>query len=97
MTEKELKNDTVENTGLVEDVVKSIMTPGYTANGVIKIMFYTFYALFITLLFMIYLTRGNPHVIALFLLALCLFVTIKWFIAELDRSKHQENTGKKNK
>lgn len=68
----------IDATGLTGDIIKSIMTPGYTASGVIQIMFYTFYALFATLLFMIFITGGNPHVIALFLLALCLFVTIKW-------------------
>ncbi|KAK4516904.1 decapping endonuclease targeting mRNA [Mucor velutinosus] len=84
----------IEADGLAGDIIKSIMTPGYTASGVIRIMFYAFYALFATLLFMIFITRGNPHVIALFLLALCLFVTIKWFIAELDHVKKQEAAAK---
>ncbi|KAF1807779.1 hypothetical protein V8B55DRAFT_1350069 [Mucor lusitanicus] len=82
----------IEADGLAGDIIKSIMTPGYTASGVIRIMFYAFYALFATLLFMIFMTGGNPHVIALFLLALCLFVTIKWFIAELDYVKKQQAT-----
>lgn len=68
----------IEADGITGDIIKSIMTPGYTASGVIQIMFYAFYALFATLLFMIFMTGGNPHVIVLFLLALCLFVTIKW-------------------
>src|SRR5438045_1017650 len=33
----------------VDDLVHSLMTPGYTAKGVIRIMFYAFYALFATL------------------------------------------------
>lgn len=65
--------------GLVGDIAKSIMTPGYTANGVIQLMYYTFYALFATLFFMLFMTGGNPHVIALTLIAICLFVTIKWY------------------
>lgn len=69
----------IEETGILGDIIKSIMTPGYTASGVIQIMFYTFYALFATLLFMIIITGGNPHVIALLLLAICLFITIKWY------------------
>lgn len=68
----------IEASGITGDIIKSIMTPGYTANGVIQIMFCTFYALFATLLFMIFITGGNPHVIALLLIAICLFVTIKW-------------------
>ena len=74
----EQQNIEIETTGLAGDIVKSIMTPGYTANGVINIMFYTFYALFATLLFMIFMTGGNPHVIALLLLAICLFASIRW-------------------
>ncbi|CEG77198.1 hypothetical protein RMATCC62417_11994 [Rhizopus microsporus] len=86
----------METNGLADDIVKSIMTPGYTAKGVIKIMFYTFYVLFATLLFMIVITGGNPHVIALLLLAICLFVTIRWFIGELERAKRQEQQQKED-
>ncbi|CAO3700482.1 hypothetical protein G6F70_004926 [Rhizopus microsporus] len=86
----------METNGLGDDIVKSIMTPGYTAKGVIKIMFYAFYALFATLLFMIVITGGNPHVIALLLLAMCLFVTIRWFIGELERAKRQEQQEKED-
>ncbi|KAI8355537.1 hypothetical protein BD560DRAFT_407126 [Blakeslea trispora] len=74
----EQQNIEIEATGLTGDIVKSIMTPGYTASTVINIMFYTFYALFATLLFMIFMTGGNPHVIALLLLAICLFGSIRW-------------------
>ncbi|KAI9267323.1 hypothetical protein BY458DRAFT_587143 [Sporodiniella umbellata] len=73
------------------------MTPGYTAKSVIRIMFYAFYALFATLLSMVFMTGGNPHVIALLLLALCLFVTIRWFISELEQSKLQQQEKEKNK
>ncbi|KAI8336439.1 ER protein Pkr1-domain-containing protein [Choanephora cucurbitarum] len=86
----EQQNIEIETTGLAGDIVKSIMTPGYTANGVINIMFYTFYALFATLLFMIFMTGGNPHVIALLLLAICLFVSIRWFITEMEHAKRQQ-------
>ncbi|KAG1436020.1 hypothetical protein G6F56_013736 [Rhizopus delemar] len=85
----------IETHGLTGDIAKSIMTPGYTAKGVIQIMFYTFYALFATLLFMLFMTGGNPHVIALLLLAICLFVTIKWFIGELEHAKMEEERNKK--
>lgn len=64
--------------GLVEDIINSIMTPGYTASGVIQLMFYAFYALFATLAAMVVMTGGNAHVIALLLLAICLFVAIRW-------------------
>ncbi|KAI8341710.1 hypothetical protein BC941DRAFT_509808 [Chlamydoabsidia padenii] len=75
--------------GLVEDIIKSIMTPGYTASGVIQFMFYVFYALFATLAVMVIMTGGNAHVIALLLLAICLFLAIRWFLAEMDHIKRQ--------
>ncbi|KAI9313602.1 ER protein Pkr1-domain-containing protein [Dichotomocladium elegans] len=74
---------------IVDDIVQSILTPGYTANGVIKLMFYAFYMLFATLAIMVVMTRGNIHVIALLLLSICLFITIRWFMAEMDRIKKQ--------
>ncbi|KAI9246104.1 hypothetical protein BDA99DRAFT_565684 [Phascolomyces articulosus] len=82
--------------GIVNDIVQSIMTPGYTAKGVIKLMFYAFYILFATLTIMIFLSGGNLHVIALLLLSICLFLTIRWFIAEMDRIKAQEQQEKKD-
>lgn len=63
---------------LVDDIVQSVMTPGYTATGVIKLMFYAFYMLFATLAAMVIMTGGNLHVVALLLLSICLFLTIKW-------------------
>lgn len=63
---------------LVDDIVQSVMTPGYTATGVIKLMFYAFYMLFATLATMVVMTGGNLHVVALLLLSISLFLTIKW-------------------
>ncbi|KAI8365900.1 uncharacterized protein BYT42DRAFT_618353 [Radiomyces spectabilis] len=81
-----------QSQGLASDIVKSIMTPGYTARGVITLMFYAFYALFATLFLLIFLTGGNGHVVALLLLSLCLFFIIKWYIAELEYMKRQTET-----
>ncbi|KAI9499354.1 hypothetical protein BDB00DRAFT_796462 [Zychaea mexicana] len=80
--------------GIVNDIVQSIMTPGYTAKGVIKLMFYAFYVLFATLAAMVVVTGFNGHVIALLLLSICLFLTIRWFIAEMERVKAQEQAKK---
>ncbi|CAO3634057.1 unnamed protein product [Cunninghamella blakesleeana] len=90
-----MESNKEEDKGLVTDIITSIMTPGYTATGVIKIMFYAFYALFATLFGMVIITGGNGHVIALFLLSICLFIAIQWFIAEMDRIKHENNEGNK--
>ncbi|KAL0075064.1 hypothetical protein J3Q64DRAFT_1776513 [Phycomyces blakesleeanus] len=80
--------------GLTNDIIRSIMTPGYTAKGVIKLMFYAFYALFATLAAMVVITGGNGHVIALLLLSLCLFFTIRWFVAEMEQIKKNEVVNK---
>lgn len=64
--------------GLANDIVESVLTPGYTAKGVIRLMFYSFYLLFATLVGMIIVTRGNYHVIGLLVLSICLFLTIRW-------------------
>ncbi|KAG0179568.1 hypothetical protein DFQ29_001918 [Apophysomyces sp. BC1021] len=81
--------------GLVADIVQSIMTPGHTPKGVIQLMFYAFYALFVTLGIMVVMTGFNGHVIALLLLSLCLFLTIRWFVAEMERMDRNADTPKK--
>lgn len=43
-------------------------------------MNYSFYALFVTLIGMIFLTNGNIHVCALFGLSVGLFLSIKWLV-----------------
>ncbi|ORZ25857.1 hypothetical protein BCR42DRAFT_364345 [Absidia repens] len=89
--------DTSTEGGLVNDIITSIMTPGYTATGVIQAMFYAFYALFATLTIMVIITGGNPHVIALLLLSVCLFIAIRWFLAELDNIKRQNGETTKDR
>ncbi|KAI9307579.1 hypothetical protein BJ944DRAFT_261667 [Cunninghamella echinulata] len=89
------KQEVVEE-GFVTDIITSIMTPGYTATGVIKLMFYAFYALFVTLLGMVFITGGNGHVIALLFLSICLFIAIRWFIAEMDRIKRENKDDDNN-
>ncbi|CAO3628542.1 unnamed protein product [Cunninghamella echinulata] len=91
----DMKQEIVEE-GLVTDIITSIMTPGYTATGVIKLMFYAFYALFVTLLGMVFITGGNGHVIALLFLSICLFIAIRWFIAEMDRIKRENKDDNNN-
>ena len=63
-------------------VVESIWTPG-TNTGLIKAMNASFYALFATLLIMLFLTSGNGHVWALLGLSLGLFASIKWCVSPI--------------
>lgn len=62
---------------LFQDIISSIFTPG-TNTGLIQAMNYSFYALFVTLLGMLWLTSGNLHVCALLALSVGLFVSVKW-------------------
>lgn len=59
------------------DVVMSVFEPG-TNSGLIRAMNYSFYSLFVTLLLMVYGTKGNVHVCALLVLSVGLFLSIKW-------------------
>jgi ER protein Pkr1 len=64
--------------GLVNDIIESIMTPGYTPNSVIQLMYKAFYALFFTLFLLLLGTSGNLHVLALLIISICLFLSVRW-------------------
>jgi hypothetical protein len=65
--------------GVLSDVVNSVFEPGTNA-GLIKAMSWSFYALFATLLGMVWLTGGNWHVVSLLGLSIALFLSIKWCV-----------------
>jgi hypothetical protein len=52
-------------------------------------MNYSFYALFVTLIGMLFLTGGNIHVCALFGLSVGLFLSIKWWVG-VGKMRHVE-------
>ncbi|KAI8577211.1 hypothetical protein K450DRAFT_253428 [Umbelopsis ramanniana AG] len=76
--------------GLVNDIIESIMTPGYTPNSVIQLMYKAFYALFFTLFLLLLGTNGNLHVLALLIISICLFLSVRWFINEMETMKIAE-------
>ncbi|KAL8284261.1 hypothetical protein RQP46_005010 [Phenoliferia psychrophenolica] len=87
---------TTASSGVLSDVVESIWTPG-TNTGLIKAMNASFYALFATLVVMLFLTGGNGHVWALLGLSLGLFLSIKWFlvqISDVEESRRSERLAK---
>lgn len=71
--------------GVLGDIVDSVFTPG-TNSGLIQATSYSFYALFLTLLGMLWLTGGNIHVWALFGLSVGLFASIKWCVQAADKA-----------
>ncbi|KAJ3076935.1 hypothetical protein HDU99_001281 [Rhizoclosmatium hyalinum] len=70
-----------EPTNLFEEVWMSIFTPGINSK-VVFVMDLCFYALFLSLFGLLVVSGGNFHVVFLLLIATCLFVSVKWFIAE---------------
>ncbi|KDN40032.1 Pkr1-domain-containing protein [Tilletiaria anomala UBC 951] len=50
-----------------------------------NLMNFTFYALFVSLAALIFLTSGNVHVIALLTIAVGLWASVNWFLAELKK------------
>ncbi|KAJ3007305.1 UNVERIFIED_CONTAM: hypothetical protein HDU68_003584, partial [Siphonaria sp. JEL0065] len=76
-------NDLVlpEATNLLEEVWLSIFTPGVNSK-VVFVMDMCFYALFLCLFGLLIASSGSFHVVFLLVIATCLFVTVKWFIAE---------------
>ncbi|RUP50607.1 hypothetical protein BC936DRAFT_138416 [Jimgerdemannia flammicorona] len=63
---------------IVTDLVNSLLYPGHTPSGVIRLLDFAFLALFATLVGMLVLTEGNLHVLAMLVLSVMLFVSIKW-------------------
>ncbi|QLQ78094.1 hypothetical protein HG537_0A03410 [Torulaspora globosa] len=61
---------------------ESIFQPGTTPQLVVA-THVSFIALLTTLVWQIYATNGNFHFYALFFIALCLWVSVMWFIREL--------------
>ncbi|KAI5481462.1 Pkr1p [Pseudohyphozyma bogoriensis] len=68
--------------GILASVIDSIFTPG-TNTGLVQAMSYSFYALFVTLIGMLFLTGGNIHIWALLGLSVGLFASIKWFLEQI--------------
>jgi len=69
---------------MLNDVVSSIFTPG-TNPGLLRAIDFTFYALFATLVLLLVVSDFNLHVVILLFLAVCLFVSLKWVLVELNK------------
>ncbi|KAJ3238793.1 hypothetical protein HDU81_007182 [Chytriomyces hyalinus] len=73
-----------EPSNILEEVWMSVFTPGVNSR-VVMVMDVCFYALFFVFFGMLVITSGNFHVIFLILITACLFISVKWFLAELRR------------
>ena len=87
--------------GVIQDIIDSIFTPG--TNKSVRIFTCVIFVLLIIVLFgMIFLTNFNIHVIVMFILSVGVFVSLCWFMYELqqqselnNKDKDDENTSKK--
>ncbi|GAA5991172.1 hypothetical protein JCM5350_001936 [Sporobolomyces pararoseus] len=89
-------SNTSSSNGILSDVISSIFTPG-TNSGLIQAMSYSFYALFVTLFGMVLLTGGNLHVVALLVLSIGLFISIKWFLIQIKEVEEQQRIEREKK
>ncbi|KAI8619395.1 ER protein Pkr1-domain-containing protein [Chytriomyces sp. MP71] len=84
--------DLPEASNILEEVWLSIFTPGINSR-VVMVMDVCFYALFLVLLGMFVITGANVHVGFLIVITGCLFVSVKWFIAESAKLQAEANLG----
>jgi len=59
-------------------------------EGVVKAMNLAFYGLFLSLFGLAFVTSWNVHVLALSAVAVALYASITWFVAELGRVQEQQ-------
>ncbi|SOV07553.1 related to PKR1 - V-ATPase Assembly Factor [Ustilago sp. UG-2017a] len=73
-----------ETASFWQGLFHSIFTPEYNTAPQ-RIMNASFYALFLVLFILVFLTNYNPHVIALLTLAVGLWMSVNWFMKELAK------------
>ncbi|TPX64281.1 hypothetical protein SpCBS45565_g06015 [Spizellomyces sp. 'palustris'] len=70
--------------GILEEIWNSIFTPGVNSR-VQGVMNLSFAGLLLSLTALAVATGGNMHVLALMAIAVCLFLSVQWFLRELAR------------
>lgn len=73
----------------ITELWQSVFTPG-TSPALMKALHATFIMLFISLFWLIYVTR-SIHYINLLVIALLLYVSVLWFVKELEQAKLKTN------
>ncbi|WAQ92258.1 hypothetical protein PtA15_16A164 [Puccinia triticina] len=73
---------------VIDSVLPSKPQPVVPNEGLIRAMDLSFLGLLLTLLALLVITQGNLHVLALMLVAICLWISVRWFVAELARMNH---------
>ncbi|KAK0554798.1 hypothetical protein OC845_000620 [Tilletia horrida] len=68
----------------IDSVFESILQPGANAPTV-HLMNISFYALFLCLAGLAFMTSGNIHVVFLLVISVGLWASINWFVSELAK------------
>lgn len=79
---------------IVEEIWESVFQPGVPNERVTGVFLGAFYALFLSLAFLLVMTKGNIHVILLLALSVLLYLSIVWFITEARRVEKLEKLKK---
>ncbi|KAG0139559.1 hypothetical protein CROQUDRAFT_675065 [Cronartium quercuum f. sp. fusiforme G11] len=72
-------------TAIIDSVLPSKPQPVVPDSQLLKAMDLSFFGLILTLAALAFITSANPHVLALILVAICLWLSVRWFVAELAR------------
>jgi len=72
-------------------MLDTILEPGSAFSPAFSLVVdVTFAALFVVLVTMAIITRGNLHAIALVIIAIALYASVKWFVYEFKQSRQGE-------
>ncbi|KAF9076382.1 ER protein Pkr1-domain-containing protein [Rhodocollybia butyracea] len=75
----------------------NILTPGSSLHPTFLLILDAIFAtLLVVLLGLVYATAFNFHLIALTVIELALWASVKWFVYELKNAPHVEEDSKKN-
>ena len=81
---------------MLQEIIDSIFTPGI--NSSVRLFTCVTFVLLILVLFgMLFLTNFNIHVLVMFCLSVGVFVSLIWFMYELEQSKKNDNQGVQEK
>lgn len=71
-------------TAIVDSILPSKPQPVVPDGQLLKAMDISFMALILTLAGLAFITSANPHVLALILVAICLWLSVRWSAAFLS-------------
>ncbi|KZT74543.1 hypothetical protein DAEQUDRAFT_761384 [Daedalea quercina L-15889] len=69
-----------------QSLFSTLLTPGSSLHPTLLLLLdVAFFALFLVFLSLAIVTRGNVHLLVLMLIEVALWVSVKWFVSELQK------------